>query len=125
MRSAGTQYDKLHAEVLKLDAVYNGYEDRFQKLLGDAQNISRQVRYLTDEEAALLTEESEQRLAKVREQRTKAKTTLEQKRDAALQVQRTLVLAQRSVANLKDAIDGLLKKDATPLRGQFPAVFQG
>ena len=125
MRSAGTQYDKLHAEVLKLDAAYNGYEDRFQKLLGDAQNISRQVRYLTDEEAALLTEESEQRLAKVREQRIKAKTTLEQKRDAALKAQRTLVLAERSVANLKDAIDGLLKKDATPLRGQFPAVFQG
>ncbi len=34
------------------------------------------------------------------------------------------MLAQRSVANLKDAIDGLLKKDATPLHGQFPQCFR-
>ena len=83
------------------------------------------MRYLTDEEATLLSEEYEKQLAQVREQRIKAKTTLERKRDAALKAQRTLLLAERSVANLKDAIDGLLKKDVTPLRGQFPAVFQG
>ena len=39
VRSAGTAYQKLHAEVLKLGAAYDNYEDRFQRLLGDAQNM--------------------------------------------------------------------------------------